>query len=129
MPRCTATGPRRTCGRSSSRSAGRGPPGRKRACCRRCAPSRGSGGCSPPPRLAGRAARGGAILMAVRLLVQLFVWGVTLLVARLLTPFDYGLMTTGMVFLGLADLLAEAGVGRALVQKEDLQPADVTGAF
>lgn len=79
--------------------------------------------------LASRAVRGGAILMVARSAVQLLVWGVTLYVARLLTPFDYGLMTTGMIFLGLADLLAEAGFGRALIQKDDLHPGDVDTAF
>jgi O-antigen/teichoic acid export membrane protein len=67
--------------------------------------------------------------MFARLAVQLLVWGVTLAVARLLTPFDYGLMTTGMIFIGLADLLGEAGVGRALIQKKELEPADLGHAF
>src|SRR5262245_516279 len=67
--------------------------------------------------------------MAARLLIQVVVWGVTLIVARLLTPFDYGVMTAGMVFVGLADMLAEAGLGRALIQKDGLRPTDVAGAF
>jgi PST family polysaccharide transporter len=79
--------------------------------------------------LARRAVRGGAVLMAARLAMQGFVWAVSLLVARLLLPDDYGLMTAGMVFLGLADLLAEAGVGKALVQRRDLAAADVARAF
>jgi O-antigen/teichoic acid export membrane protein len=79
--------------------------------------------------LAGRAVRGGAVLLATRLTMQVFVWAVSLLVARLLLPDDYGLMTAGMVFLGLADLLSEGGVGKALVQKRDLQPLDVARAF
>src|SRR5262245_29220526 len=88
---------------------------------------------APPPaeprRLVGRAVRGGVLLMAARLGMQAFVWGVTLFVARLLQPADYGMMTAGMIFLGLADLLAEAGVGKALVQKRDLGPVDVSRAF
>jgi O-antigen/teichoic acid export membrane protein len=67
--------------------------------------------------------------MVSRLLVQGLVWVVTLWVARLLDPFDYGLMTTGMIFVGLADLLAEAGVGRALIQKKDLHQDDLHCAF
>ena len=79
--------------------------------------------------LMGRAVRGGAILMAARLLVQVFVWSVTLVVAHLLTPYDYGILATVAIFVGLSDLLAEAGLARALVQKESLTQADINGAF
>jgi O-antigen/teichoic acid export membrane protein len=82
-----------------------------------------------PSRLARRALRGGALLLAARLATQLLVWPVTLWVARLLLPYDYGVMTWGMVFLVLADLLAEAGIGKALIHKEDLQPDDIASAF
>src|SRR5271166_688904 len=67
-----------------------------------------------------RAVRGGALLIATRLLTQVFVWAITLAVAKLLLPSDYGVMTMGLLFVGLADLLAEAGVGKALIQKERL---------
>src|SRR6266545_309455 len=76
-----------------------------------------------------RAVRGGAILIATRLLTQVFVWAITLTVAKLLLPFDYGVMTSGLLIVGLADLLAEAGVGKALIQKERLEPADVAEGF
>src|SRR5262249_48063639 len=76
-----------------------------------------------------RAVRGGTILIATRLLTQVFTWAVALLVARLLMPYDYGVMAAGLIFLGIADLLAEAGVGKALIQKEDLEPADFAEAF
>jgi O-antigen/teichoic acid export membrane protein len=88
---------------------------------------------APDPGVAGwlrrRAVRGGAILMVTRLVTQVFLWSVTLLVARLLLPYDFGLMTSGLIFVGLADLLAEAGVGKALVQKENLQPSDLAEGF
>jgi teichuronic acid exporter len=87
---------------------------------------------SPPESarsLAGRAIRGGTVLMVGRLVVQLFVWGVTLGVARLLTPFDYGMMTAGTIFLGLSDFFADAGLGRAIVQKQTLERDDVSRAF
>ncbi len=76
-----------------------------------------------------KAVRGGAVLIATRLLTQVVVWAVTLVVARLLSPYDYGLMTTGLIFVSLADLLAEAGVGKALIQKKDLAPEDLAEAF
>lgn len=90
---------------------------------------------SPPqpaaasPRLQRQAARGGAVVMITRLLTQVFNWSVTLFVARLLEPFDYGIMTAGAVLVGLADLVAEGGLGKALIQKKNLDPRDLAQAF
>src|SRR5262249_30596548 len=82
-----------------------------------------------PVGIAGRAIRGGVVMAAARLLVQGFTWAVTFLVARLLEPQDYGVMTWGTVFLGLTEILAEAGIGRALIQKEELAPGDADQMF
>jgi PST family polysaccharide transporter len=82
-----------------------------------------------PRRLASQAVRGGAVLVAARLAMQVAVWMVTLAVARILHPDDYGLMTLAAVFLILADLLAEAGFGKALIHEDDLRPTDVASAF
>jgi O-antigen/teichoic acid export membrane protein len=61
--------------------------------------------------------------------VQFSQWFVTLVVARLLAPADFGLMATAAIVVGLADLLAEAGLGSALVHKRDLTSADKRQAF
>src|SRR5262245_26959044 len=84
---------------------------------------------APAADLRRRAVRGGTILIGTRFLIQLGQWAVTLIVARLLLPYDYGLLTGGMIVVGLADLLAEAGVGRALIQKRTLEPGDVAEGF
>src|SRR5437660_1079844 len=76
-----------------------------------------------------RAVRGGACVLAARLVAQVLQWTVTLWVARLLLPDDYGMMTTGTLFLGLADLLVDAGVGQALVQKKAVARADLAQGF
>ncbi len=44
--------------------------------------------------------------------------GVTVILARLLTPQDYGLMAMVAVFTGLAQQAQEMGVGQALIQRE-----------
>jgi O-antigen/teichoic acid export membrane protein len=80
-------------------------------------------------RLRRQAVRGGTIFLAARLATQLFQWTVTLFVTRLLVAEDYGMMTRGVLFLALADLLAEAGVGKALIQKKELSRADQAQAF
>src|SRR5438445_11624531 len=77
----------------------------------------------------GRVVRGGTLLLLSRALTQVFVWGSTLLIARFLIPRDYGLMSIGLLVVGLADLFAEAGIGRALIQKEKLEPRDVDEGF
>lgn len=76
-----------------------------------------------------RAVRGGAIFLAVRLAVQLFQWSVTFLVARLLLPDDYAVMTVGTMFVGIADMLAEAGIGKALVHKKEIDEEDLSQGF
>lgn len=75
------------------------------------------------------AIRGGGVLIGCRWAAQLLSWAVTLGVARLLGPQDYGVMTGALMLLGLGDLLAEAGIGRALVQKESVTDADHAQGF
>lgn len=67
-----------------------------------------------------RAVRGGAILIAARLGLQVFQWGTTLVVARLLLPEHYGLVAIAALFVDLASLLASAGFGAALVQQAQI---------
>lgn len=93
------------------------------------ADERGSDAATNTATLRGRAVRGGAIVAVARLVAQIFNWSVTLFVARLLFPDDYGIMTYGTLFLGLADMLAELGVGRALVQKKELLAGDLAQGF
>src|SRR5436305_7312009 len=76
-----------------------------------------------------RVVRGGTLLIATRAGTQVFVWASTLLIARFLTPLDYGLMAIGLLVVGLADLFAEAGIGRAIIQKQTLEPRDVDEGF
>ena len=76
-----------------------------------------------------RVVRGGALLIASRMATQVFVWSSTLLIVRFLTPFDYGIMSIGLLLVGLADVFTEAGIGRALIQKETLEPRDVDEGF
>ena len=80
-------------------------------------------------RIRSRAIRGGSLFMAVRLGAQVLQWATTIFVARLLLPEDYGILTAATVLLDLADLLAAAGMGRALVHKRDLTPSHQAQAF
>lgn len=76
-----------------------------------------------------RALRGGAIFLAVRLAMQLFLWSITFIVARILFVEDFGILAAAVVLVNLADLLAEAGVTAALVQKEHASEDDLAEMF
>lgn len=51
---------------------------------------------------------------------QLVTWASTVVVARILTPEDYGLLAMSTVFLGLITMLSEFGFGSAIVVLRDL---------
>lgn len=53
----------------------------------------------------------------------------TALLARLLTPADFGLLGMVAVFTGLAMLISKAGLGQALIQKQDLNDEHYSSAF
>jgi len=82
-----------------------------------------------PASLRRAAVRGGVIVLGSRLIIQLFSWAVTIIVARILVPYDYGIVSAASIFFNMADILAEAGVGRALVQKAHLNADDLAEGF
>src|SRR5271169_3302205 len=57
---------------------------------------------------------------AARWASQIVSWASTILVARLLTPYDYGLVGMAGVFLQLALLISQAGIGDAVIALRDL---------
>lgn len=82
-----------------------------------------------PPRLGARAAGGAAVTMAgqgMRMLVQL---GGIVLLARLLTPHDYGLMAMVTAIIGVAEILRDFGLSSAAIQARDLSPAQRDNLF
>ncbi|MCI0432998.1 MAG: lipopolysaccharide biosynthesis protein [Gemmatimonadetes bacterium] len=57
-------------------------------------------------------------------------WAATIVVIRILTPEDYGLLGTAAIFLGFVSLLSEFGLGAAVVMLRDLsrdQVAQING--
>jgi len=53
-------------------------------------------------------------------LTQLVSWGSLLIVARLLTPADFGLVGMTMIYLGLIALLSEFGIGSSIINLRNL---------
>ena len=64
-----------------------------------------------------------------RLAGQLLSWAITLVVIRLLSPADYGLIAMAMVFASFLTLLGEAGLGAALVQAPKVSAGALRGIF
>src|SRR3989442_11978043 len=56
---------------------------------------------------------------------QLLTWASTLIVARLLTPEDYGLVGMASVYLGLITLVSEFGLGAAVITLRALSEEQV----
>ena len=64
-----------------------------------------------------------------RLVGQILTWGITIVVIRLLTPGDYGLLAMATVFMGFLSLVAEAGLGPALMQAPKLDDQTLRRIF
>lgn len=63
---------------------------------------------------------------AAKWCTQLLSWASTLVVARLLTPEDYGLVGMAAIYLGFVTLLSEFGLGTAVVIFRDLSPEQIS---
>ena len=66
---------------------------------------------------------------ALRFAAQIFTWLNTLILIRLLTPDDYGLMAMSMAFIGIFALLGDFGIGKAIIQAEELTTEKLRQAF
>jgi O-antigen/teichoic acid export membrane protein len=56
---------------------------------------------------------------------QALSWASTLVVAHLLSPTDYGLVAMALVYLGLAQLVNEFGLGTVIVMRRDLTESQI----
>jgi len=69
--------------------------------------------------------RGLAWIGSVKWGTQLLAWSSSIIVARLLTPDDYGIVGMAIVYLGLITLLTEFGVGTAVVTLRHLSQEQI----
>jgi len=80
----------------------------------------------PPSRdLDGTLVRGLAWTGGVKWGAQVFAWASTLIVARLLTPDDYGLVGMATVYLGLVTMISEFGVGTTVLTLRELTEQEI----
>src|ERR1700756_4454029 len=62
-------------------------------------------------------------------LLQVLSFVTTLLVARILVPADYGVMALAGFWTGIAGILADMGVGSAIIQFRDLSKREIDTCF
>ena len=65
-------------------------------------------------------------LTATRLSGQIITWIITIVVVRLLSPEDYGLMGMAVLFTGILYLFNEIGLGAAIVQRAELSAQQIS---
>ena len=76
-----------------------------------------------------RAVKSVSWFVATRFATQMLSWMVTIVMARLLTPGDYGVFAMALSVLTLLELFQELGLGTAIVQRQDLKPQQLTAVF
>lgn len=66
---------------------------------------------------------------SIKVITQIISWIITIFVARLLSPSDYGLMGIAIIVIGFAIFFGEFGLGTAIIQKKDLQKVQLDTIF
>jgi teichuronic acid exporter len=79
--------------------------------------------------LKGKAIKGTAWFVSVRLITKTLSWVVTLILVRLLTPEDYGVFAMATAAIASLELFREFGLGVAIVQRQDVSPRQLNGFF
>jgi len=64
-----------------------------------------------------------------KLLGQLVTWGITIVVMRILSPADYGILAMASVLVAFLGLMAEFGVGAAAIQASEMDDAKLRMIF
>jgi|CXWL01.1.fsa_nt_gi O-antigen/teichoic acid export membrane protein len=79
--------------------------------------------------LGKQTARAGLWLAAFRFVTQAVSWTITIAIARMLTPGDYGLMAMASIFTGYVEVFSEMGMGAAIVQRQLLSSDELSSNF
>jgi O-antigen/teichoic acid export membrane protein len=60
---------------------------------------------------------------------QIFSWVITIIIARILVPGDYGLMSMSTIITGYAMILSELGLGNAIIQRQKVNATELSSVF
>ena len=80
-------------------------------------------------KLTDKVAKGVFWVLMEKFGIQAVHFVVTLVLARLLTPNDYGTVALLSIFISLSNLLVDCGLGKALVRKKTATPEDYNTVF
>lgn len=67
--------------------------------------------------------------VGIRFASQVFTWAITLVVVRLLSPADYGLLAMATIFVAFLYMIAEFGMGPSVVQQAEITLPELRKAF
>src|SRR5688572_13127830 len=73
--------------------------------------------------------KGGAISLAARMINAILQIGTVILLARMLTPEDYGLVAMVTAITGFAPVFVDLGTRDAVVQRENISEGEVSALF
>ena len=76
-----------------------------------------------------QALRGASWFALFKFISQVFSWTITVIIAHILEPSDYGLLVIGMFITGYAAMFSELGLGPAVIQKPDVTQDEISSVF
>lgn len=79
--------------------------------------------------IAIQAFKGASWLAMFKLVSQSFSWVVTIMIARILAPDDYGLFAMAILITGYAEMFSTMGLGSAIVQKPNTNKDELSSVF
>ena len=83
----------------------------------------------PTQSLKSKVAKGAVWTLLEKLSTQVVSFVVGMILARLLTPDDYGTVALTSIFFAVAGVLVDGGFGNALIQKKDADDLDFNSVF
>lgn len=66
---------------------------------------------------------------STKLIVQVLSWSVTIIIARILSPTEYGILAIATIFIDLLSAFAEMGLTSGLVNRKDVNEKQIAGVF
>lgn len=73
--------------------------------------------------------KGSFWLVGVKVTNAILQFGIMALLARLINPAEFGLMSVALIVVSFSDIFVDLGFGPAVTQKRDLSPLDIKTAF
>ena len=83
----------------------------------------------PSGSLKSTVAKGAVWTLMEKMSTQVVHFVVSMVLARLLTPNDYGTVALTAIFFAVANVLVDSGFGNALIQKKDVDDLDFNSVF